>query len=217
MQCVILITGGKDSSLAALMLSQYFDVRAANCNFGILESWHSAESVAKKLRLRFNVVKLDMEVMEKAAEQMIKDGFPRNGLNVIHLHALSKVAENGAKMIADGTRRDDRAPLLSLSDIMSFEMKNNVQYVRPLAGFGRRTLDLLVEKFLVIEESEGTRSSDYELEIRKFMEGKYGEEKVKEVFPKHHEHSRVVDVKREKVFGNLKKRKKSLYPFFSFL
>lgn len=195
--CALLITGGKDSSLSAMMLSNYFEVETVNCNFGLLDSWKVAEEVAGKLGFQFRVVKLDMKVMEKAVEIILKDGFPKNGITHIHGNALVAAArETGAKIVADGTRRDDRSPILTISEILSIEMKNGIQYVRPLAGLGRKTIDLLLEKFFEVEESENTKSSDYEREIRAFIRDKYGEGKIDEIFPKHHEHSKVLRVKK---------------------
>jgi hypothetical protein len=194
--CTVLITGGKDSSLSALMLSHYFEVETVNCNFGILDSWRAAEEVAGKLGFPFRVVKLEMGVMNGAVEIILKDGFPKNGITHIHGNALIAAArETGAKIVADGTRRDDRSPILTISEILSIEMKNGIQYVRPLAGLGRKTIDLLVERFFEIEESENTKSSDYEREIRAFIKDRLGEEKIDKIFPKHHEHSRVLGVK----------------------
>jgi predicted subunit of tRNA(5-methylaminomethyl-2-thiouridylate) methyltransferase len=97
-------------------------------------------------------------------------------------------------ILADGTRRDDRSPRLDYSEVKSLEDRYNIAYVRPLAGFGRKVIDVLVNRFFVIREEEDISCrSDYEYEVRMFISDRYGKDTVDKIFPKRHLHSLVVD------------------------
>ncbi len=91
------------------------------------------------------------------------------------------------KLIADGTRRDDRVPVLSISQVRSIEDRLGIHYICPLKGYGKKTLSALVERYLRIEEgpSESIQKADYETELREFIRQRHGEEKIKELFPAH--------------------------------
>ena len=198
MKASILFSGGKDSCLAAKMLSDFFDVELITASFGLLSNWKKAEEVSQKLNFPFKVLKLDKEILKQAAGQTVKDGFPNNGIKYIHQKTLEEVAKN-SKIISDGVRRDDRVPVLSISEVRSFEDKFNVHYVQPLMGYSWKTINILVEKLFVIEEHKSASSfvgSEYEFELREIIKREYGDEKIKEIFPQNHTHSLVIDVKK---------------------
>ncbi len=206
----VLFSGGKDCCLAAVMLSKFFEVELITCNFGVLSNWKKAEQVAEKLNIHFHVLKLDERILEEAAEQTIKDGFPNNGIKYIHQKALEEVAKispkeslrdptGQAEFIADGVRRDDRVPVLSLPEVRRIEDKFKVHYIQPLMGYSRKTINLLVEKFFTIKEYKSSASfigAEYEFELKDAIKKKYGIKKIQEIFPKGHTHSIVVKVKR---------------------
>ena len=198
MKASILFSGGKDSCLAAKMLSDFFDIELITASFGLLSNWKKAEEVSQKLNFPFRVLKLDKEILKQAAEQTVKDGFPNNGIKYIHQKTLEETAKK-SKIISDGVRRDDRVPVLSISEVRSFEDKFDVHYVQPLMGYSWKTINILVEKFFVIEEHKSISSfvgSEYEFELREIIEREYGDEKIKEIFPQDHTHSLVIDVKK---------------------
>ncbi|MDY6965966.1 MAG: alpha hydrolase [Halobacteriota archaeon] len=198
MRVRVLFSGGRDSSLAALMLANFFEVELVSCTFGILKNWEIAEGVAELIGFPFKVLNLDRTIIEDAVEQMISDGHARGGITQIHKSALKGVAElPDSEMIADGCRRDDKTPVLTRGEIRSLEDRFGVQYIQPLAGFGRRTLDLLVNRYFEVEELEGRLidGPEYEYEIRKVVRERYSEYKNNELFPRFHTHSRVVKVK----------------------
>ena len=62
----LLFSGGKDSCLAAIMLQKFFEIELLTYNFAVLSNWKKAETVANMLKIRFRVVKLDKEILEKA-------------------------------------------------------------------------------------------------------------------------------------------------------
>lgn len=194
----VLFSGGRDSSLAALMLSNYFNVELVACTFGILDNWKIAEEVAGLLGYPFRVVNLDQSFIENAVDEMIIDGHARGGISKIHKNALENIAMlPDSEMIADGCRREDKTPILSLGEIRSVEDRYHVEYIQPLGGFGRKTLDNLVDRYFEIEEVEGcfTLGPEYEYEIRELIKQRYSEEDNNKLFPKFHTHSRVKKVK----------------------
>jgi hypothetical protein len=192
----LLFSGGKDSSLAALILSKIFIVELVTVTFGVTDNWRQAEKVAQKLRLPFRVLKLNKEIIEKATEQVVKEGYPKNGIKYIHQVVLEEIAKE-SEIVADGVRRNDRVPVLSLSEITSFEDKFNVHYIQPLMGYSRKTINLLLDKYFKIKEYRGDSfpGAEYEFELRELIKQKYGSSKVAEIFPSHHTHSVVLEVK----------------------
>lgn len=192
----VLFSGGKDSSLAALILSKIFVVELITISFGLLENWKEAQEVAKKLQFPFRVTKLDKKILKEAAEMVIKDGYPKNGIKHIHKRVLEEITKE-ARIIADGVRRNDRVPVLSLSEIMSLEDKFNVHYIQPLMGYSRKTINLLLKRYFHIKEYKGEsfEGAEYEFELREFIKRKYGPSEIREIFPEDHTHSIVVKMK----------------------
>ncbi|HDG63806.1 MAG TPA: hypothetical protein ENG72_00320, partial [Thermococcus sp.] len=148
MEVYHLYSGGKDSSLAAYILSRLgYDVILVTISFGLLDSWKYAKETAERLGFKHKVVSLDQSILEIAAEMCIKDGHPNNAIQFIHEKALEEVAKlEYVERISDGTRRDDRVPLLDQRRTRSLEDRFNVQYIRPLLGLGYKTIRELTEK-----------------------------------------------------------------------
>jgi predicted subunit of tRNA(5-methylaminomethyl-2-thiouridylate) methyltransferase len=188
MRISVLFSGGKDSSLSALLMEPFFEIELVTCSFGLLPSGELAARTAKRLEFPHRVLSLKWEVLETAYEKILKDGFPRSAINYIHEKAVETLASDPeVQLIADGTRRDDRVPVLSISQVRSIEDRLGVQYICPLKGYGKKTVSILVERYLRIEEgpSENTQKADYETELRELIRQRNGEEKVKELFPAH--------------------------------
>jgi hypothetical protein len=192
----VLFSGGKDSSLTAFILSKIFEVELVTATFGILENWKQAQRVAKELKFPFRVIKLDEKILEEAARIIVNDGYPSNGIKFIHVRFLEEVAKNST-IIADGVRRNDRVPVLSLSEITSFEDKFKVHYIQPLKGYSRKTINLLLEKYFLYEEYKGESfpGAQYDFELKELIKRKYGPSKIEEIFPKDHTHSIVNKMK----------------------
>ncbi|MDP2750459.1 MAG: hypothetical protein Q8O89_06525, partial [Nanoarchaeota archaeon] len=100
---------------------------------------------------------MDEKIIEEAAEIAIRDGRPCNGIKYIHKKVLEAVAKN-SKIIADGVRRNDRVPALSLSEITSFEDKFKVHYIQPLMGYSRKTISILLKKYFLVKEDKSSSS-----------------------------------------------------------
>jgi len=187
MELALLYSGGKDSSLAALLLKEFYDVRLVTATFGITDDWKHAQSAADALGFSFETLSLDGEVAERAVDRMANDGYPRNGIQQVHDHALERAAELDVAAIADGTRRDDRVPNVSRASAQSIEDRFGVDYIAPLSGFGRHAVDQLVEASFEVEvgPSEQIQKADYEDELRELLVDRHGNEAVGEVFPDH--------------------------------
>ena len=189
-----LYSGGKDSSLAAWMLTRLgYDVELVTVSFGLLDNWRFARETAEKLGFDHEILYLPREMLEKAAEMAMEEGHPNNAIQFIHERALEALASlPEVERVSDGTRRDDRVPILDLPKARSLEDRFNVAYIRPLLGLGYKTIKELTERLFVIEmgESEHLEKGDYEVELRHLLREK-GIDPL-EIFPKSHYQSRVM-------------------------
>ncbi|MEF8819830.1 MAG: alpha hydrolase [Haloferacaceae archaeon] len=187
MDLALCYSGGKDSTLAALLLDRFYDVTLVTAHFGVTEDWQHAREAATALSYPFEPVEMDREVAAEAVERIREDGYPRNGIQRVHEHALETLAATDADAVADGTRRDDRVPSVSRAQAQSLEDRHGVDYLAPLSGFGRGAVDRLVERHLDVHEgpSETVAKADYESELRALMRAEYGDEAVRSAFPEH--------------------------------
>lgn len=180
-------SGGRDSALAALLADPFFDVTLVTATFGVTDTAGNAGEAAKKLGFAHETIELDRPIADEAVERMVEDSYPRNGIQQVHEATLEAVAEAGFDAVGDGTRRDDRAPTVPRSVAQSLEDRHGVQYVAPLAGYGRETIDELVGDLLRIETgpSEQLAKGDYEHELRAVLADERGESAIDEIFPEH--------------------------------
>ncbi|WP_048811203.1 DUF7411 family protein [Thermococcus gammatolerans] len=189
-----LYSGGKDSSLAAWILSQLgYEVELVTVTFGLLDNWRYARETAERLGFPHRVLELPREILEKAGEIAISDGHPNNAIQFIHERALEALASlPEVERVSDGTRRDDRVPLLDLPKARSLEDRFGVAYIRPLLGLGYKTIRELTGRLFVVEirESEELQKADYEVELRHLLRER-GIDPL-EIFPKSHYQSRVL-------------------------
>lgn len=187
MRCALLYSGGKDSTLVALLLREFYDLTLVTVHFGQTEDYVHAAETADALGLPFEELELDGSVAREAVELMVDDGYPRNGIQHVHREALEVVASKDVTAIADGTRRDDRVPTVSRAQAQSLEDRHDVDYIAPLWGFGRRAVDKLVEAELTVVEgpSEEIQRADYEAELRALLAEEHGTDAVGRVFPDH--------------------------------
>jgi predicted subunit of tRNA(5-methylaminomethyl-2-thiouridylate) methyltransferase len=197
MQLGLLYSGGKDSTLAALLLEEFYDVTLVTGCFGVTDEWTHAEETAATVDFPFERLDLDREVAVEAVDRMYEDGYPRNGIQRVHEHALGRLAEREFDAVADGTRRDDRVPTVSRAEAQSLEDRHGVDYIAPLSGFGRSAVDKVVDATLELDvgPSEEIRRADYEGELRALLAERHGKETVAEVFPDH-DQTRVTGVRK---------------------
>ncbi|MXR52017.1 alpha hydrolase [Halovenus sp. WSH3] len=193
MEVGLLSSGGKDSTLAALLLDGRCDLTLLCCSFGITDDYEHAIAAAEAAGFEARRVDLDPDVAREAVAEMVDDGYPRNGIQRVHEHALERAAALDFDGIADGTRRDDRVPTVPRSLAQSIEDRYGVDHLAPLAGIGRGAIDQLAEEHLVVETgpSEEIEKGDYESELRAVIAEEHGGGTVAEIFPEHTQ-SRVV-------------------------
>lgn len=202
MKAYVLYSGGKDSSLMAILLERLgIDVELLTANFGVYDSFVSAQNSADSLGIKHNVLNIDKKILEESVNIILNDGFPNNGISYLHKAAIEKVSDlankNKYSIIADGTRRDDRTPKLNKNEIRSLEDRKNIQYIN-LDSFGYKSIESIVSTIFKIihEESSRDNSSDYEVEIRCMIsDEKKGD--INDLFPKHYQ-TRVIGLKNEK-------------------
>ena len=190
MKTAVLYSGGKDSSLMAVILDKLgYDVELITINFGIFDSTIPARESAKNLGFRHRVLSLDENILREAVDMIIEDQFPNNGINHIHHEVIEHLADE-YDWIADGTRREDRIPKLQQNEIQSLEDRKKVQYVN-LTGIGYKTINDTSDRLFKLQKAESDihNSSDYEMEIRVLLEEK-GQD-INEIFPQHIQ-SRVI-------------------------
>ncbi len=191
-----LYSGGKDSSLSAMMMDSLgHELKLVTATFGTTEGWKVAEDSAEQLSYDHEVLKLPEKDLNKCVELILEKNRSRYGIQKAHELALESLAsKEEVQVISDGTRRDDVTPNLSRSQTQSLEDRHDIEYVRPLEGVGYKTINRVSEESFVIEKEESSRAErpDYEMEIREYMANNYGEDKVEEIFPESHLQSRVL-------------------------
>ena len=194
MKAAVLYSGGKDSSFVAVMLERLgLDVELYTANFGVYDSYIPASKSAKSLGFKHNVLKMDKDILKRTCERILEDGFPNEGIKYIHSQTVEKLAEDH-DIIADGTRRDDRTPKLSINQIKSLEDRKNVQYIN-LDSFGHKSVKLITESLFEISKERSNRdnSSDFEVEIRTMIDD-MGANSL-DIFPEHYQ-TRVIGYKK---------------------
>ena len=190
MKTAVLYSGGKDSSLMAVILDKLgYEVELITINFGVFDSTKPAVQSAESLGFKHRVVRLDTKILSDAVDMIIQDQFPNNGINHIHHEVIEHLADE-YDLVADGTRREDRIPKLKQNEIQSLEDRKGVQYVN-LTGIGYKTINDTSDRLFRLQKAESDihNSSDYEMEIRVLLEQK-GQD-INEIFPQHIQ-SRVI-------------------------
>ncbi|HOT07150.1 MAG: hypothetical protein A4E45_00285 [Methanosaeta sp. PtaB.Bin039] len=194
MKITVLFSGGKDSSLTALLLEPFFDqIELVTFSFGQDGSWKVAKEAAAQIGHPHKTVIFDEEVLDRGLGLLMRDGYPNQALNYVHRWAVEKLAQQGG-YVADGTRRDDRAPVMTNSAIRSLEDRYHVQYLRPLAGLGWKAIQEMAQQHLEYEvvPSSLYPASDFEVGMRYALATRYGQAQVDRIFPANHTHSRII-------------------------
>ena len=149
MKAAVLYSGGKDSSFVAVMLERLgLDVELCTANFGVYDSYIPAAKSAEALGFNHRVLKMDKSVLSKTCEMILEDGFPNDGIKYIHAQTVERIADE-YDIIADGTRRDDRTPKLTVNQIRSLEDRKDVSYIN-LDSFGHKSVRLITESLFEI-------------------------------------------------------------------
>lgn len=195
MKAGVLYSGGKDSSLAAILLGTYYEVELNTFVFDPLRQIPSVEAAAGALGYPLKKRVFREGMMNEMADLVIAKGYPNDAINAVHQAAIESLATE-YDVVGDGTRFDDRVPMLPRDAVQSLMSRTGSSYVRPLLGIPRREVDRLSEQLLVVQYGEtGTiRNGDYESELRDALRAR-GLDPAS-LFPAHHEQSLVVGRKR---------------------
>ncbi len=190
MKAGVLYSGGKDSSLAAIMLGTYYEVELNTFVFDPARLIPTIENAAQALGFPLRKRVFPEGMAEEMAEMVISCGYPNDAINRIHQTAIGTLAGE-YKVVGDGTRFDDRVPMLTRAQVQSICGRTGSTYVRPLLGYMRSEVDRLVDRLLLVEYGEtGTiENGDYESEIRAAIRARGVDPAA--LFPPHHEQSLV--------------------------
>jgi hypothetical protein len=191
MKAGVLFSGGKDSSLAAIMLGTYYEVEL---NFFVFDPSRQVPSVdAAAQVLGFPLIKRVFRkgFLEDMVDLVKTCGYPNDAINTVHQVAVETLSSEYA-VVGDGTRFNDRVPMLTRAEVQSLGNRTGCSYVRPLLGYVKPEVDRLVNRFLVVKYGEtGTiRNGDYEAEIREACASRGID--VSSLFPAHHDQSLVI-------------------------
>src|SRR5512137_3023068 len=191
MKAGVLYSGGKDSSLASIMLGTYYEVELNTFVFDPLRHIPTLEAAAEALGYPLKKRVFREGMLKEMADLVIAKGYPNDAINAVHLAALESLARE-YDVVGDGTRFDDRVPMLPREAVQSLMSRTGCSYVRPLLGYVRSEVDRLAERLLVVQYGEtGTiQNGDYESEIRDAIRAR-GLDSAS-LFPAHHEQSLVV-------------------------
>lgn len=204
MKATVLFSGGKDSGLTALLLEPFFDeIELVTFSFGRDDAWRAAAAAAAEMGHPHRKMVFEDGVLEKALEILLSSGYPNDALNYVHPIAVETMAKE-CEFVADGTRRDDRAPKMDYSAIRSLEDRLQMHYLRPLAGLGGKTIRAMAGRYLDFEEelSERYPASDFEVGLRYALAEHHGQREVDRIFPSKHTHTRII--RRKKIVQEVK-------------
>ena len=195
MKAGVLYSGGKDSSLAAMLLGTYYEVELNTFVFDPLRQIPSVEAAAGALGYPLKKRVFREGMMNEMADMVIAKGYPNDAINAVHMAAIESLARE-YNVVGDGTRFDDRVPMLPREAVQSLMSRTGCSYVRPLLGIPRREVDRLSGQLLEVSYGEtGTiRNGDYESELRDAIRAR-GHDPAS-LFPAHHEQSLVTGRKR---------------------
>ncbi|WP_346865784.1 alpha hydrolase [Methanocalculus sp. MSAO_Arc2] len=166
----LLYSGGKDSSLAAILLSRDYTVELNTFVFDPLREVPEVAAAAEVLGLPWRKQTFASGFIDEVIGMLHRCGYPNDAINEIHRRSLCALAQE-YEVVADGTRFLDRVPMLGPAEVQSFEDRMGVSYIRPLLGYGRREVERLVGRMLTVAygETSGIPNGDYEREIRDEM------------------------------------------------
>ncbi len=203
MKAGVLYSGGKDSSLAAIMLGTYYEVELNVFVFNPSRQVPSVDAAAQVLGFPLIKRVFRKGLLDEMVDLVNACGYPNDAINRVHQIAVETLSAE-YKIVGDGTRFNDRVPMLSRAEVQSLGNRTGCSYVRPLLGYVKPEVDRLVDRFLVVKYGEtGTISNgDYETEIREAVSAR-GINPVS-LFPVHHDQSLVIGKKSDILSGDTK-------------
>jgi predicted subunit of tRNA(5-methylaminomethyl-2-thiouridylate) methyltransferase len=190
MKAGVLYSGGKDSSLAAMMLGTYYEVELNVFVFNPSRQVPSVDAAAQALGFPLIKRVFDTGLLDEMADLVIACGYPNDAINTVHRTAVESLSSE-YPVVGDGTRFNDRVPMLSRAEVQSLGNRTGCSYVRPLLGYVKPEIDRLAGRFLVVQYGETgmIRNGDYEAEIREAVAARGIDPAT--LFPAHHDQSLV--------------------------
>jgi predicted subunit of tRNA(5-methylaminomethyl-2-thiouridylate) methyltransferase len=194
MKAGVLYSGGKDSSLAAMMLGTYYEVELNHFVFDLSRQVPSVDAAAQELGFPLRKRVFRKGLLNEMVDLVNACGYPNEAINTVHQIAVETLSAE-YQVVGDGTRFNDRVPMLSRAEVQSLGNRTGCSYVRPLLGYVKHEVDRLVDQFLVVTYGEaGTiGNGDYETEIREAISARGINPAT--LFPARHEQSLVVGKK----------------------
>jgi predicted subunit of tRNA(5-methylaminomethyl-2-thiouridylate) methyltransferase len=191
MKAGVLFSGGKDSSLAAIMLGTYYEVELNFFVFDPSRQVPSVDAAAQVLGFPLKKRVFRKGFLDEMVDLVKTCGYPNDAINTVHQVAVETLSSEYA-VVGDGTRFNDRVPMLTRAEVQSLGNRTGCSYVRPLLGYVKSEVDRLVDRFLVVKYGEtGTiRNGDYEAEIREACASRGID--TSSLFPAHHDQSLVI-------------------------
>jgi predicted subunit of tRNA(5-methylaminomethyl-2-thiouridylate) methyltransferase len=173
------------------MLGTYYEVELNTFVFDPLRHIPALSAAADALGFPLKKRVFEKGMMDEMADLVIERGYPNDAINAVHQAAVESLAAV-YDVVGDGTRFDDRVPMLPRDTVQSLMSRTGCSYVRPLLGYPRHEVDRLADRLLVVQYGEtGTiPNGDYESEIRDAIRAR-GLDPAS-LFPAHHEQSLVV-------------------------
>ncbi len=190
MKAGVLFSGGKDSSLAALLLAENYEVELNTFVFSPDSAIEQIQQAAAELGFPHHKRIFPSGLLKEAADTVVVCGHPSQAIQRIHREAV-RILCTSYEVVGDGTRFGDRVPLLTDDEVRSISDGCGCSYVRPLIGYPKREVQRLAARYLEVRygETGQIRSGDYEHEIRRELESRGIP--VASVFPSNHEQSLV--------------------------
>lgn len=194
MKAGVLFSGGKDSALAAVLLSRDYEVELNTFVFRGDTPEREVCDAAASIGFPHKTRVFRDGILSRAVDLVVRCGYPNDAINMVHLEAVTALTAE-YRVVADGTRFNDRVPMLPRSEVQRLGNRYGCAYVRPLLGFPKTEVDRLVARHLVVRHGEtGTiPNGDYERAIRREMQARGYD--LADFFPGHHEQSLVVTKK----------------------
>jgi tRNA methyltransferase len=191
MKAGVLFSGGKDSSLAAIMLGTYYEVELNFFVFDPSRQVPSVDAAAQVLGFPLKKRVFRKGFLDEMVDLVKTCGYPNDAINTVHQVAVETLSSEYA-VVGDGTRFNDRVPMLTRAEVQSLGNRTGCSYVRPLLGYVRPEVDRLVDRYLVVKygESGSIRNGDYEAEIREAFVTRGID--ASSLFPAHHDQSLVI-------------------------
>ena len=194
MKAGVLFSGGKDSAMAAIMLSRDYEVELNTFVFDPSRRITPVERAAAALGFPLRIQAFGTGTLEDVGRMVVQHGYPNDALNAVHRQAVTTLCSQ-YEVVGDGTRLNDRIPRLSRGEIQQIEARSGSSYVRPLLGFGKKEVERLSQRYLDVQigESGEIENGDYEHEIREAL-GRQGID-ISVYFPSRHMQSLVTGIK----------------------